>query len=250
MSRDLNQVPGVARSEGAAEDPSRPRLGEAQPVGSSVRAEYVEQRRRLVSELTKCHEDTEVLGPLIQELRSISRLQESFSFSDAVAFSSQGQGVDGEQAVYALKSRISLAVQQNVAQATTLCRTPEERTAFMSRLERQFQEMQQTLVNQERQRCAEKLNTLCDRLDLIVESLAQFPVRTRQHEALLAVMAQALRAYSNESLGQPSIEVGQPEPSERHDLSKAAAMNVSQFLKLLDDVTVETLCEFIDHAAA
>jgi hypothetical protein len=190
------------------------------------------------------------LGPLIQELRSINRLQESFSFSDAVAFSSQSQGVDGEQAVYALKSRISQAVQQNVAQAALLCRTPEERDTFMSRLERQFQEMQRTLVDQERQRCAEKLSTLCDRLDLIVEGLAQFPVRTRQHEALLAVMAQALRAYSSDSLGQPSIEVGQPAPSERHDLSKVAVMGVSQFLKLLDDVTVETLCEFIDHAAA
>jgi len=250
MSRDLRPESDIERSDGAAVKPPGHGLGESHPLSAAARGEYLEQRRRLVAELTRCHEDTEVLAPLIQELRSIAKLQETFSFSDAMAFSGQNQSGHGEQAVHALKFRISQAVQNNARQAHNLCRSPEEHDAFMSRLRRQFQEMQKTLVDQERQRCAEKLNTLCDRLDLVVESLAGFPVRARQHEALLAVMAQALREYSRDSLGDSSIQIGQAGVWERQAPTQASTMSVSQFLKLLDDVTVETLCQFVDQAAA
>lgn len=250
MSKDLSQVPGVERSVGAAAKPPAHEPGESQITTSSARSEYLDQQRRLVAELTRCHEDTEVLGPLIQELRSMTKLQESFSFSDAMAFSVQSQRSCGEQAVDALKFRISQAVQHNAQQVQNLCSTPEERDVFMRRLQRQFQEMQKTLVDQERQRCAEKLNTLCDRLDLVVKSLAGFPVRARQHEALLAVMGQALREYARDSLGESSIEIGQPSAREHQVPSRPSSMTVSNFLKLLDDVTVETLCQFIDQAAA
>ncbi len=247
--RDFSQIPDAMRTKNAASNPPGQELGEA-PLQSSVRDEYLEQRRRVIAELTKCHEDTEVLGPLIQELRSITKLQESFSFSDAMTFSAHSSSAEGESAVHALKSRIAMAVQHHAGQAESLCRTPDERSAFMGRLEQQFQEVQSTLVEQERQRCADKLLALCDRVDFIVKSLETFPVRSRQHEALLRLMARSVRAYANENLGQPAIQVGPLDLSDRQGLGRTPSISITQFLKILDDVSVEVLFAFVDQAAA
>ncbi len=243
------KITDAERGNGTASNASGQGLGDTSSL-SSPRDQYLDQRRRLIAELTRSHEDTEVLGPLIQELHSITKLQESFSFSDAMNFSEQAQDANGECAVHALKARLALAVQHHAGQAESLCRTPEQRSTFMGLLERQFREVQTTLVDQERQRCADRLLGLCDRLDFIAQNLANFPGRSRQTEALMGIMARSLRAYARSNLGHPSIEIDSLEPTGRQGFTGVPSISIAQFLKLLDDLSVETLCNFIDQAAA
>lgn len=250
MRRDASKQPDVMTGAGAPLESLAHGLSEAESPHACGRAEYFEQRRYLVAELTKCHEETAVLGPLIQELNSVSQLERTFSFRDALAFSASSQGDPGDLAVQALKGKIALALQNLQRQAGTICRSPEELDAFMSRLERQFQEIQKTLIHQERRQCADKLDGLCDRLDVVICTLACFPSRARQHEACLSVMSKTLRAYAKESLGESSIRIGGQEGTERADMPEGASMSISEFLNLLDNLTVETLHVFLDQAAA
>lgn len=248
ISRD-GKIADAGRDDGTASYASGQGLGDASSP-ASPREQYLDERRKLIAELTKCHEDTEVLGPLIQELRSITKLQESFTFSDAMNFSEHDQDANGECAVHALKARISLAVQHHARQAESLCHTPEQRSTFMGLLERQFRDVQTTLVDQERQRCADRLLGLCDRLDFVAQSLANFPGCPRQTEAVIVIMARSLRAYAQSNLGNPSIQIDPVESTDRKGFTGIPSISVAQFLKMLDDLSVETLCNFIDQPAA
>lgn len=249
MPRDLSNRPDMERGKVTPSDAPGQNLAAARAMQGARRSEYLEMRRSLVAELTRCHEDTVVIAPLIQELRSISCLDKTFSFKDALKFPLHSQGAVGERAVHALKSRIAAAVQSVANQVDTICPDPEKRDVFMSRLERQFQDIQRKLIFQEHQRCADKLQALCGRIDGIVSGLKDFPDNIRQHAAFLSVMSRTLRAYAEERLGQASISVGGPEIADRRGDAAAPTMSVSEFFNLLDNLTVETLNVTLDQAA-
>ena len=235
---------------GAPLEPLAQELAGAQAPHSWSRAEYLEQRRYLIGQLTKCHEETAIMEPLIKELNSIRKLEQGFSFKDALAFSPPSQVAMRDQAVHPLKSRIAASVQNLARQADIICRSPEERDSFLSRLERQFEDIQTTLIHQERYRCVAKLYGLSDRIDEIVSTLASFPSRARQHEALLRVMSRSLRTYTDENLGSDIIRIVQHEQVGLCAFSDKASMSISEFLNVLDNLTVETLHVFLDQVAA
>lgn len=251
MPRGLSNQPDGDRSRGAASSSHAPSFADAHAPRSCERGEYLEKRRRLVADLTRCHDEAVVIGPLLKELPSISQLERTFSFRDALELSLHEHSNHKEdQAAHVLKTKMAAAVQSLAGRVDSICQNSEQREAFIGRLARQFQHIQSTLIHQEQQQCAVKLEALCDRLDNVVEQLALLPDRALHHEAFLRGMSQALRSYTVDRLGQATIDLSQTDNHERRGQSQMSLMTIPEFLNLLDNLIVETLYVYLDQAAA
>ena len=212
---------------------SEPTLsGHAKAPDATLREQFLTQREQVITDLTKCHDELTIVRSIVERLPSVYQFKETFTFQDALSFDASGQPVAGEPAVDTLKRMIARKVQEHA-----------DRMADHDMLERQFLRIKTNLIQQEQERCSEKVFNLCDRIDHVVHRLVFFPNLPQELPDLLRLMTSSLRNYAQSNQGQSSIALHGPNPS---DDTRPHTVPLAIFFDQLDTLAVETLTNILD----
>jgi hypothetical protein len=242
MSIDVHNQ-GAGTESGGRSASSRPHAVESTPgVPTGFRETFVVQRKGIIAELGRCHEEGVVVGRVIQGLPAIVSLRETLRFSDAVASSRDQDVTEVPETVRPLQKRIFQRVRDNAQKADTFCETPQEKEAYMTRLNRQFDRMLTELIAKEQSACGAKAIALCDRINYVAV-MVRSHYGTTLEEKLIGFEAcgTALRAYirrylSEGGVGTFPIEVGAEQPG-----IASRGLPPKDFFDLLSTTTVQLL---------
>jgi hypothetical protein len=217
---------------------------------TDFRNPHLVQRREVVNELKRCHEECDNMAALVKAVRLMRDLNSQFSFQEALAFAPCDAQNAADRALNALKGKISAAVQTVAKQADSLCATAEERDRFERRLERQFSAIRTKLIQDETNLTVEKARGLCERIEDVVTQLNSFGESFRENRELLGTIANSLRSYIRDSLGQAVVHIDVMHESLMQTGALPSEMCVDDFFGRLDTVIVEAYNSLRDHAAA
>jgi hypothetical protein len=242
MSIDVHNQ-GAGTDAGGSSASSRPHAidGTAR-VPAEFRETFVAQRNGLIVELGKCHDEGIIVGKVIQGLPAIVNLRETLRFSDAFASPREQDVTAVPEAVRPLQESIFQIVRDNAERADAFCETPQEKLAFMRRLNRRFDTNLNELIEKEQSACGAKATALCDRIDDISSMLRVHYGETLDEklvdfEACGAALRAYIQRYSTErGVGTSPIEVHSQQTG-------AVLMSLSphEFFDMLSTTTVRLL---------
>ena len=251
MSIDVHNQ-GVEKDQGGSSVSSRPHAVESAPrVPSGFRHTFVARRNGVIAELGRCHEEGVVVGRVVQGLPAITHLRETLRFSDAVALPREQEFTAVPETVRPLQKRIFQRVRDNAKKADAFCETEQEKEAYMTRLNRQFDTMLNELIEKERSACEAKAAALCVRIDDITGTLRSNYGDTLEEklvgfQACGAALRAYIRRYSSEgSVGTFPIEIGSEQPG-----AASRSLSPKDFFDLLSTTTVRLLNHLTHDVAA
>lgn len=242
MSIDVhNQGAGTEASGRSAL--SRPHaIDSTTRVPTEFRETFVAQRKGLIAELGKCHDEGVVVGRVIQGLPAIVNLRETLRFSDAIESSRAHDVTLVPETVRILQERICKIVRDNAEKADAFCETAQEKRAYMMRLNRQFDVNLNELIAKEQSACAAKAAALCDRIDEIAGMLRVHYGDTLEEKLLhFEAYGAALRSYIRRHSSEGGVGTFPIEVSPQKSGDALMSLSPQEFFDLLSTTTVRLL---------
>jgi hypothetical protein len=242
MSIDVHNQ-GTGTEAGGSSASSRPHaIDSAARVPAEYRETFVAQRNGLIAELGKCHDEGIIVGKVIQGLPAIVNLRKTLRFSDAFTSPREQDVTLVPETVRPLQESIFQIVRDNAGRADTFCDTAQEKLAFMSRLNRQFDTMLNELIEKEQSACGAKAAALCDRIDDITGMIRVHYGETLDGKLVdFEACGAALRAYIQRYSTEGGVGTFPLEVRSQQTGAAVTSLLPHEFFDMLSTTTVRLL---------